>query len=62
MVGSLPGPVAVSRHVTWHANCCEVYAVRRTIQGTHMRPVMFGKLYACGRFLPELQVPINASS
>ena len=37
-------------------------ALRRTIQGTHMCPVVFGKLYAGGRFLPELQVPINAAS
>ena len=37
-------------------------AVKRTIQGTHVCPVMFGELYACGSFLPELQVPINAAS
>lgn len=27
-----------------------------------MRPVMFGKLYACGCFLPKFQVSINTSS
>lgn len=34
----------------------------RTVQGAHMGSVMFGKLYACGCFLPELQVSINTSS